>query len=112
MIHETLVQARNRVDQGWTQGAWRTDDGKVCAASAVVDAAREAGDATAAFGCLVAVLGLEVHGHHCREAFQLWNDAHGRTKEQVLDAFDAAIAATAPEPFPVEFCETTKAVVC
>ena len=96
--HETLVAARNLIDrEGWAQKRdgkwWRENDGGKCASNAILRTAGECSD-LAAWDVFRDVNGI---GPRSADLFA-WNDAPGRTKEEVLAAFDAAIAATAPEP--------------
>ena len=99
-----LKRARAKIAQGWTQGAAaRLRDGTAagsadpdaaswCAMGAIYCSAVEmlpyneamCADA-AAFGALGRSLGFP--------SIPEWNDAEGRTKAEVLAAFDAAISA-------------------
>lgn len=97
--HEVLVKARNYIDQkGWAyrRGGWEREQptGR-CAMNAVtceeVRADRET--ESGALNLLAEAAGLT-------DLIEIpsWNDAPGRTKAEVLAAFDAAISATAPPP--------------
>ena len=85
---EVLEAARALVARGWCQGEYRDCYGKVCAFGAIIysfpmgdpawhDAAKAANDA------MTAIVG----GH-----VTAWNDAPGRTQEEVLAAFDQAVS--------------------
>lgn len=92
--HEVLVAARNLIDrEGWAdhaRGGDRSPTGPQCAGLACTAAAGEWGGVS-----LHAVVALQdVVG----EDLYQWNDTPGRTKEEVLAAFDKAIAETAPAP--------------
>ena len=101
--HEVLVKARNLLDRdGWTQGRFGDVGGPYCARGALVVAAgaprpatvppsRHCGALNSAYHLLQLIVGVETIGAD-------WNDTPGRTKEEVLAAFDAAIAETAPPP--------------
>src|SRR5688572_28847304 len=125
--HEVLVAARNAIDrEGWIQFALESPDG-MCARGGLMCVGRrsisEGMDRQAARD-LIATVDLALAAHLpsspleganrapaewverygsdwaravCRIAD--FNNAEGRTKEEVLAAFDKAIAATAPEPY-------------
>lgn len=90
---DILTEARGYVAQGWTQGATaRMSDGTpisprkdaaVC--WCIVGAALRAGDPVEAWSALAA------HLNGC--LVTVWNDAPGRTQEEVLTLFDKAIDA-------------------
>lgn len=86
-----LLAARTLIDcEGWTQGGFRhvASDGRVerCMLGAVIDAA------LTGYG-LQANTQMRLRGVLGGVAPMAWNDAPGRTKEEVLSAFDRAIAA-------------------
>lgn len=95
-IHRHLVDARNRIDRvGWSNG---NGVGR-CAANAISDVVREPGrgcwsEAHEAFADAIGV----PSGYARSVGIFDWNDAPGRTVDEVLDAFDRAIAQTAPPP--------------
>ena len=104
-VHDVLVKARNLIDrEGW-HGREFSEPGGVCAGSAIERATdtpdplarRCVYDAFIAVNALPPVPALhpDINGVG---AIVLWNDAEGRTKEEVLAAFDKAIAKTAPPP--------------
>jgi hypothetical protein len=86
------VAARNRLERvGWQQ-YFSFDSGPNC----MLGHLRQVGDPRCwydgpAYFALRAAVGGMIVGD--------WNDAKGRTLEEVLAAFDKAIAATAPEPY-------------
>lgn len=99
--HELLVKARNRLERdGWMRGCFLEPEGtRVCSWGAIcyetplhsgVDCPREYDEAVATLGGVVGV--------DKAAAIAVWNDTPGRTKEQVLAAFDEAIRRTAPAP--------------
>lgn len=94
--HEVLVRARNLIDRvGWLQCSVKGhhDPGGHCVATWVATVADDAPaefEAMYAFGRAIGIGSLP--------RIYEWNDAPGRTKDEVLAAFDRAIAATAPPP--------------
>lgn len=86
-VHETLCKARNLIDRhGWCQHSFARG-GMYCTLGAIKAVAK------LDYQCREVLLSvLKV------ESVANWNDAPGRTKQEVLDAFDRAIAATAPLP--------------
>jgi hypothetical protein len=104
--HEQYVELYRLLDRTWVNHCPRIGVAENCLATA-------AGK----------VVGVEEFPRFMRPIYELtggefgyigqWNDTH--TKEEVLAVVAECIAATAPEPpgvpYPVEFCETTKAVV-
>ena len=84
---ETLIAARAAIVAcGWAQGCYRNTRGQVCALGAIEAATGRMG---AEGEPAAAALTLAVGGR-----LAAWNDAPGRTVEEVLSAFDRAIAAT------------------
>lgn len=79
-----LMAARERIERGWCQGAGRSREG-VCAIVALADAAEP--DDREAFTAAHLLMSRIVGG-----GLSDWNDAPGRTKEEILVAFDRAIA--------------------
>lgn len=84
---DVLVKARELVASGWIQGEYGTADGRYCmrgacrkSAGSLFSDTRESLDAMNALS--------DVIGDH---ALCGWNDAHGRTQAEVLEAFDEAI---------------------
>lgn len=104
-VHEVLVKARNKLSDPavWVKGGaiGRDHRGPHCAATAcgsVLPGTLHAKSADQGLWLetlreLAKAAGLR---HHQRVA--PWNDAPERTHEEVLAAFDKAIAATAPAP--------------
>lgn len=89
---EVLTNARALVAQGWTQGDWR-DGSCYCAAGALRSVTRGMlGDAwVEAVAALKAAIGRH---RFCGDREIIgWNDTPGRTQEEVIAAFDRAIAA-------------------
>jgi hypothetical protein len=74
-VTRALIAGRERIERGWCQNAGRLGD-SVCAGVAIGD---------------VVALGVfrEAIGHH---DISFWNDSPKRTKEDVLNTFDRAIA--------------------
>lgn len=100
--HEVLVGARNYLEEhGWVQ-ATMTDGERVCVLGAIKAAS---GRVARPWHCglfphvqvLIQALTGKV-GAVSSDPLTRWNDAPGRTKEEVLDLFDKAIALTAPQP--------------
>jgi hypothetical protein len=95
---EILVEAKRLlVEKGWTQGAYARDtNGRIVGCPAPDDAC------FCAYGALVAAsigesftLHSEAYGYLdivCGGSVARFNDAKDRTKEEVLAAFDKAIA--------------------
>ena len=102
-LHEVAVATRNELNRrGWVQEDWITADGRVCM-----------------FGAYLSGRNLEVNydttravslTDPCARAFaralgfrsvkklMLWNDAQGRTMDDLLTKLDVAIKKTAPAP--------------
>lgn len=102
--HEVLVAARNLIDRGgWAHrghGDWTFERvGARCALNAITNnGARACSEYTDPVKELGAAIGCSDVTAAAAE-IPRWNDTPGRTKAEVLAAFDEAIAATAPEPF-------------
>ena len=109
-VAATLAEARKLIAQGWTQGALYDDDdgrGCYCLAGAVgtVDAASAKltkGRVNFVFysrsksiAALSACLGGRGRGAGAVDLVTEWNDAPGRTQEDVLALIDRAIAKEA-----------------
>lgn len=117
---EVLTKARALVDKGWLQGGWYTVDregkpDRVCTAGAIRLAAGKTGMPGGIVGCscgcgstmltvnttqetVLAEQALaDVIGIHW-QTIPEWNDMTGRTKAQVLAAFDKAIEVYTPPP--------------
>jgi hypothetical protein len=102
--HEALVEARNLIERdGWCQWAAADGRGAHCMGGALGRVTQGDPNCTftetelAAFRALGEATGTKDYG------IPGWNDKPGRTKEEVLAAFDRAIQATAPhpaDPFP------------
>jgi hypothetical protein len=82
-----LQAARSKIEQGWCQGAMR-QRGKVCMFGALSHE-DDGSLSRAAAEVLLAAIHSRGYSHGQVTAF---NDAAGRTKEQVLEVYDAAIA--------------------
>jgi hypothetical protein len=95
--HEVLVKARNRLARrhGWHGRRVHLFGDARCAGLAISDAA--GGYHGAALRAFYAATG-EAGAYAGPISIYRWNDAPGRTKKEVLAAFDRAIAATAPAP--------------
>ena len=109
-VAATLAEARKLIAQGWTQGAFYDDEdgrGCYCLAGAVgtVDAASAKltkGRVNFVFysrsksiAALSACLGGRGGGAGAVDLVTEWNDAPGRTQEDVLALIDRAIAKEA-----------------
>lgn len=92
-----LKKARALIEQGWTQGAFKryTDNPdrpiEYCAVGAIREASNSEvwGELYDAGICLSTALRGMAYTHDPIE----FNDAPGRTREEVLEMFDKAIAA-------------------
>lgn len=92
--HEMLVAARNLIDrEGHYRGSWSNGRG-YCIHSAIgaVTADYDFGPSTIATAHAASDL-MQARGYTTD-----WNDAPGRTKAEVLAAFDEAVAETAQPP--------------
>lgn len=95
-----LEEARERIEKGWTQGAFarnsvgdavNEDSEQACAwcvTGALMAAPRIAVDDAARFYLHKAIASIDDASQH---SLASWNDAPDRTQEEVLAAFDAAI---------------------
>lgn len=92
--HEVLVAARNEFARRghWQQGNLETPTRGLCPILAFKKVGCLDDQAVRVREAFAAAAGIDKWG------IPLWNDAPGRTKEEVLVAFDKAIAATAPPP--------------
>lgn len=101
--HEVLVAARNYLErEGWAQGHW-PDFGEwiyppdspnaTCASNVLKRLECDEPERWKARRELLKAIGRD----DVADIFR-WNDTPGRTKAEVLAAFDKAIAATAPDP--------------
>lgn len=105
--HDALVAARNDLAiNGWGSYGDEPRDASAsghCALGAFHGVVRTdtRKEALAALAAAMGVLPREIPN---------WNDARGRSKAEVLAAFDEAIAATAPEPDTSFLTEPVKAV--
>lgn len=87
-LQKTLIKARALIEQGWTQGAMeRGVPGSM--SYCVVGALRKAKDYRSCFGVERTVF---YRANSLRTDIESWNDSRVRTKAQVLEAFDKAIA--------------------
>ena len=78
-VTQALIKGKRRIEAGWCQHAGRAR-GMVCAAVAIGDAPIES----------VLLFQRAIGTLHIAD----WNDAPGRTKEEVLAAYDLAISAS------------------
>lgn len=114
-VHEMLVEARNYFDEAphWQYGQPNSAGDGLCPVLALTRAEHcllQQGESIIvavttygeALGVLADVLGEDVDSIAFCKGVADWNDAPGRTKQEVLELFDRAIAATAPQP-DVEF---------
>lgn len=85
---EILVAARELIAKGWVQGTSRktNDDGSLCycATGAIYEAEKRGTPETldAEYALIAAIGSLDIVA---------WNDAAGRTKAEVVAAFDRAV---------------------
>ena len=121
-IHKALVNARNYIDKhGWVQFELANIDGRVCAGGGIMRGNNLSGvlDSEYKFEAQIA----EALVRHIPADFDprkakydkkdyaiqyfsdtdwgrmvCWNNESGRTKEDILNLFDAAIKETAPDP--------------
>lgn len=85
--HKVLVDGRNvLLRTGWTQYAILDPSGRVCLSGAMYIASPL--HCSKAMTVLASMVGSPIAN---------WNDAPGRTLNQVLQVLDQAIAATAPK---------------
>ncbi len=82
-----LRAARERIERGWCQGTGLDERGNVCALAALGGQFR---DGQTMFADRAMRLLRDAIGGRCVPE---WNDAPGRTKSDVLAAYDRAIAA-------------------
>lgn len=103
--HEVLVKAKAYLlEHGWRQGDFGDHGTPRCAVGALSSACgledpRDEGWPESMYRSLAAVegvLGLDPY----EDTLPGWNDDGVRTFERVIDAFDRAIIATAPEAKP------------
>lgn len=88
-VVETLRAGRNIIDRlGWRQGPYNLGGGRRCAQDALIVVSAPDNDKIDASDALLAqAIALGVR------SVVTWNDAPGRTKEDVLALYDKAIAA-------------------
>lgn len=95
LISEVLIRAKDELlTRGWCQGTYRNDAAAVCALGAIIAASCDAPSVDFGTGFVIraeAALHRAIGLSPLRGVMQ-WNDEPTRTPEQVLDAFDAAIA--------------------
>lgn len=97
----TLIEARQKISEGWTQGAYARmsnevdDGGKVSADSRLATCWCSVGAVSAVSPRPYETLRKlkETLGGVSTADIIQWNDDPTRTKEEVLDLFDRAIAA-------------------
>lgn len=83
---EILRRAKRKIEAGWCKGYYERQ-GSCCADGALILAARHFDERHKARSALRAVVGRQW------SRIEHWNDAKERTKRQVLEAFDKAIAS-------------------
>jgi hypothetical protein len=106
---ETLIRARQILaEDGWCQGVLADHRGRVCAIGALLKGhdlpwQDDRSQIIPAVGVLVGANQLPPaveHGYSPEALLQIsvvnWNNAEGRAKEEVLDAFDRAIGSLIP----------------
>lgn len=82
---EVLLEAKNKIlMNGWRQGVGRNDQGRYC----VLGAVGEVTGISETFHEANKYLGSVID----QRFIFTWNDTPGRTQQEVLDAFDAAIS--------------------
>lgn len=79
-----LRKARELVEQGWTQGRYKTEDGCYCGVGALIEVTGSLREALPYTFHLDQVVGGNFE-------FEKWQDRRGRTQAEVLAAFDRAI---------------------
>lgn len=84
-----LEKARERIARGWCQNWFSDDRGGLCIIGALSEAVGSKGDMKP----WAILLGFDF-----RNPASTWNDAPGRTQQEVLDRFDAAIERLSREP--------------
>ena len=84
-----LMRGRSRIERGWCQGKMASPTG-VCAIGALSGAVVYGHEAERAVKILNLAIG-EGSSQSWHDVIR-WNDAPGRTKEEVLDLYDRAIA--------------------
>lgn len=85
---EKLRYARTLIEKGWTQGAYAVDEN----GRAVSENSTYAKSFCAVGACLAAKTSSYYLDRLISQDVVAWNDTPGRTKEEVLDIFDRAIA--------------------
>lgn len=93
-----LTSARDLLRQrGWAQLARENEQGRFCLSGALLHAAagnrRVYGEALRAVGSRLGMVGCERGGFVCSCAVMRWNDAEGRTQNQVIAKIDEVIDA-------------------
>ena len=108
-VIEVLQKAKEKVAEGWCQGALaRWSDGRVLA-TGPIDAGRlDTAAAVCVSGAIQNYVGTTDNHLEAlafmflqlaiRDGAACWNDAPGRTQVEVLDAFDAAIRLAKDTP--------------
>jgi hypothetical protein len=94
----TLAEARKLIAQGWTQGAYKRVVNGVecwCISGAIDKAAPDDKPNELAFAALFHALGDDDLYLSSSSNLTGWNDAPGRTKEDVLALIDRAISKEA-----------------
>jgi hypothetical protein len=98
---DILIEARELIAKGWTQGANARDS-----QDKIVDESSEAAVCFCVYGAISRAEGPAHYSGSARVGFadateisliDVWNDAPERTKPDVLAAFDKAIAAQGGE---------------
>jgi hypothetical protein len=88
-VADVLDGAADLIEKvGWAQGMWRTDKGEVCITQAIADASPFR---TCSYREVVPL--RDVIGLPWDMSLVRWNDAPGRTEQEVLDALRASAKA-------------------
>lgn len=86
-VTQLLIEGRARVEQGWCRHAYQKRTGEVCMAGAL--GVRNALSVNVLQYDAIQRLRVAINGRDIEE----FNDARGRTKEDILEVYDRAIAA-------------------
>ena len=86
-VRDCLIEGRKLVERGWCQGAFQKGE-RVCILGSFIDDVEMSRQALRAIASAIGRPGADA----C--AVVRWNDHKGRTQEEVLAAFDRAIAAS------------------
>lgn len=85
---EVLQAAARYIDEcGWTQGSYGVSGGPRCALGAILHVSDDSTAVVRAAQRLKGFLGIDI---------TVWNDAKGRTRDEIVAAMRAAAAEPAP----------------